>query len=205
MKQRNYERYTNLIKNTIYTTTGKAWGFRFSCQRLRVLLSSGIWLHIFCCNLPQLLKTTLPSCIYSALNGLRWKGRPYVPPKQWQITIWLHRRYYSIQKKCQEELWQNFKKDVAISTQGKKSLKLLLKHWKVLLVLNFSCHKNVIMVCKLAYLQDSLKIAVNVTRLKEILKWNKDCMNGVNEYMYLITSIKHHWHFMQQNTQIFRT
>lgn len=87
----------------------------------------------------------------------------------------------------------------------KRSLKWLLKHWKVLLVLNFPCHKNVIIVCKLAYLQDTLKIAVNVTRLKEILKWNEDCMNGVNEYMYLITSSKHHWHFMQQNTQIFRT
>jgi len=52
----------------------------------------------------------------------------------------------------------------------KKKFEMTLKHWKVLLVLNFPCHKNVIIVCKFAYLQDTLKTAVNVTRLKKILK-----------------------------------
>lgn len=184
----------------------------FSCQWLRILLSSGIWLHIFCCNL-QLWNNT-HALYFEQFNLLPWKWRQYVPPKQWQITTRIHRitaqrmvlfNTEEMSKKWCQDLWQNSKKEIAISTKGKRSLKWLLKHWKVLLVLNFPCNENVIIVCKLAYLQDTLKIAINVTRLKEILKWNEDCMNGVNEYMYLITSSKHHWHFMQQNTQIFRT
>lgn len=144
------------------------------------------------------------------------KGGNIFLQKRWKTAVRLHRitskrkeifnaheisKEHNVRKTCNTIP----KKDLEESNKRKKNAGKLSEIMKVLLLSKCLYSKSVMIVCKLAYLQDTLKIAVNVTRLKEIVKWNKDCMNGVNKYMYLITPSKHHWHFIQQCTQIFRT